>query len=610
MLLFILFSLTTGEWVETTQNDFNDGRYECNIYASHRGDGALEFVPRWDCNHDGWIDLLSVHVYGGSKIFWGSEHGYSDNHCKSYSAGIGGGAFADLNVDGYTDFVVTGPLCTHIFWGTTLGPDPTDYTRLQEAEEACFIADFNKDGYLDIAFDYADSKTAGVYWGSQHGYRDENVTHLPVIQAQHNIESADFNKDGWLDLLLPNQFGDHNTIYWGSAEGFSPSNRTEIPFLSSYIHGSSVADLDNDGWLDLVFTGNYNINQSWIYWGPSFKSSEKTTLHTGECYGGSAIADINGDSLLDVVFFRGARSGHAYQTRIQWGDRHRFTKDSYTLVGPESRASGGIIGDFNRDGYHDIFFNSYNEASPVLWGPDFEAEDATYLHGGIDHHSMAREIGNVYSREYKEVYYSSVYDTRMDLHWIETEWEDHCPGDSKVRIAIRTGAHPDDFKREITISAANDPWIETTEGQNISEVLMGCNQRYIQYRATFEYQNPAELPMLSLVRIRYEGEPLEDPLESVGNSNDDVEFSVTQEAGYSQWRISLSTATFQRVDLAIYDIRGSRVRTLLDSDGVSGTFEIIWDGRDDNERLLPRGVYFVRLSQSANVETAKVVLMR
>jgi flagellar hook assembly protein FlgD len=116
--------------------------------------------------------------------------------------------------------------------------------------------------------------------------------------------------------------------------------------------------------------------------------------------------------------------------------------------------------------------------------------------------------------------------------------------------------------------------------------------------------------MLSLVRIRYEGEPLEDPLEYVGNPNDDVEFSVAQEEGYSQWRISLSTATFQRVDLAIYDIRGSRVRTLLESDGISGTFEIVWDGRDDNEQLLPGGVYFVRLSQPANVETAKVVLMR
>jgi hypothetical protein len=609
MLLFLLFSLVNGEWVETTQKDFRDGFYECNIYASNRGGGEIEFAPRWDANNDGWIDILSVHVYGGSKIFWGSSKGFSDERETSYGAGIGAGAFADLNLDGFVDLLVTGELGSHIYWGKAGGPDSSNPSELGKGEEACFFADFNKDGYLDIAFDYANPEKAGVYWGSSSGYSDENVKYLPVTQAQHNIEAADINKDGWIDLLLPNQFGNCNTIYWGSEKGFDASKKTDIPYLSSYIHGLSVADLDADGNLDLIFTGNYEIEESWIYWGPGFESSKKTVLKTGECYGGSSVADLNKDGLLDIVFFRGAKT--SYRNIIFWGDGNRFKQNISSLFGPESRASGGLIADFNKDGKLDIFFNSYNEASPVLWGPDFSEGTATYLHGGIDHHGISREIGNIYTRQYKEFYYSSVYDTKMDLNWIEPEWEGSAPGKSSVRIAIRTGAHPDDFKGDIKLMSAGsiDKWMDITDNQRIERTLMGCNQRYIQYRLTLEYENPAELPSVSSVKISYEGTPLESP-SSVGDQGGLPELQVATNSGYSSWSVSLSSIPSVPVDLAIYDIRGIKVCTLIDGSKEPTQNRFLWSGSDDAGRVLPDGVYFVRLSQSDTLHTAKIVIMR
>ena len=90
---FIIFA---AEWVETTQYDFADGFYEVNLYASHRGDGAVEFSPRFDANNDGWIDLLTCNEAGNSKIFWGDSTGFSDFNNTYYERGYGGGTFADF----------------------------------------------------------------------------------------------------------------------------------------------------------------------------------------------------------------------------------------------------------------------------------------------------------------------------------------------------------------------------------------------------------------------------------------------------------------------------------------------------------------------------------
>lgn len=47
--------------------------------------------------------------------------------------------------------------------------------------------------------------------------------------------------------------------------------------------------------------------------------------------------------------------------------------------------------------------------------------------------------------------------------------------------------------------------------------------------------------------------------------------------------------------LAIYDVRGRRVRRLEDAPHFPGRFEVIWDGRDDAGRPVPAGVYVARL---------------
>lgn len=61
--------------------------------------------------------------------------------------------------------------------------------------------------------------------------------------------------------------------------------------------------------------------------------------------------------------------------------------------------------------------------------------------------------------------------------------------------------------------------------------------------------------------------------------------------------------------LAIYDASGRRVRVLERGSLAGGAHAPVWDGRDDDGRPLPGGVYFARLRAGAHDETRRIALV-
>ncbi|HVP36655.1 MAG TPA: FlgD immunoglobulin-like domain containing protein [Terriglobales bacterium] len=62
--------------------------------------------------------------------------------------------------------------------------------------------------------------------------------------------------------------------------------------------------------------------------------------------------------------------------------------------------------------------------------------------------------------------------------------------------------------------------------------------------------------------------------------------------------------------LTIYNIRGERVRTLLDDFRSPGNYKIIWDGKDDAGKKVASGVYFYRLKVGENSISKRMVLLK
>ncbi len=64
------------------------------------------------------------------------------------------------------------------------------------------------------------------------------------------------------------------------------------------------------------------------------------------------------------------------------------------------------------------------------------------------------------------------------------------------------------------------------------------------------------------------------------------------------------------VHLAVYDVRGRRVRVLVDEVRFPGTFEARWDGTATGGDPVASGVYLVRLRAGAEQQTARLTRVR
>lgn len=62
--------------------------------------------------------------------------------------------------------------------------------------------------------------------------------------------------------------------------------------------------------------------------------------------------------------------------------------------------------------------------------------------------------------------------------------------------------------------------------------------------------------------------------------------------------------------LKIYNVLGQLVRTLVDDEKLSGSYEVIWDGKDGQGKEVASGIYFCKLEVGNKNRTKKMVLMK
>ncbi|MCF7792842.1 MAG: T9SS type A sorting domain-containing protein [Candidatus Cloacimonetes bacterium] len=72
--------------------------------------------------------------------------------------------------------------------------------------------------------------------------------------------------------------------------------------------------------------------------------------------------------------------------------------------------------------------------------------------------------------------------------------------------------------------------------------------------------------------------------------------------------IKLELVESGKIELAIYNIKGQKVKTLLDCTTVPGTYECNWNGKDEMGKSVSSGQYIVKLQQNRK-ETAKKIMM-
>ena len=388
-----------------------------------------------DLNNDGWTDLLICNFREHysyevpSFIYWNGPDGFSLlNRTPLYEHGAQGNAISDLNGDGYLDIVITSMMGNSrgdydpnfLYLGDEKGHYTSD-NRLElpgrEAYEQAF-ADMDDDGQVDILLLNRGEVTRlanelWIYWNEDNQFNTWRLTGLPSYAAL-GVEVADLDHNGYLDIIISNgkelkqDDNGHPSpgsfIYWGSAEGWPVTARTELPVVLT--RASAVCDINNDGFLDLVFGQQGKWGEASIFLGNGtrdFPETKRKRIEGSNGSGTPGVADLNKDGLLDIAFahdknilvYYQQKDGSFPESKMQkvavqaktmcvadvnqddWldlicpyykGEGRRSAYSTILLGGadgyqlnhsiklPTNGGTGSIVSDFNRDGFADVFF--------------------------------------------------------------------------------------------------------------------------------------------------------------------------------------------------------------------------------------------------------------
>jgi len=74
--------------------------------------------------------------------------------------------------------------------------------------------------------------------------------------------------------------------------------------------------------------------------------------------------------------------------------------------------------------------------------------------------------------------------------------------------------------------------------------------------------------------------------------------------------ISFDIKEAGKVSLDIYNVKGQKVKTLLNDHREAGTHNIVWNGTDDNNRSVSSGIYFYKMKNGKFSSTKKMVLLK
>ena len=207
-------------------------------------------------------------------------------------------------------------------------------------------ADFNGDGYLDVAFTNGDVSRVSILLGNGNGTFPVAATYrtgrLPIAVA-----AGDVNGDGWPDLAVANY--EDNTVGVYLNNGLGTFTLAHTYSVGQQPRGVALSDLNGDHKLDLVVTNGGDNTISILLGNGDGTFTLAHTYSVGSNPYGLAVGDLNGDGKADVVT---ANTGDdTISVLLGNGDGTFQTQVTYvTNVGPSSVA----IADFNGDGKADL----------------------------------------------------------------------------------------------------------------------------------------------------------------------------------------------------------------------------------------------------------------
>ncbi len=210
-----------------------------NLYVSKKG--VLQRIFQYDLNHDGYVDLVFANCQNHGES--APSYVYNPDGSVSLLPGQGSvcGMVVDIDGDGYQDIVVTGhydmaaPFAsTDIYFGSPEGYSEKYHIRIPTPRaESCCSGDFNGSGKPSLVFAAPTYKTVRIFSQTSLGCMEWNgFVDFPIAAAL--VTAADLDGDGYDDLIVRSKIdATETTVYWGGPDGIRLDRKTTLPALAA-----------------------------------------------------------------------------------------------------------------------------------------------------------------------------------------------------------------------------------------------------------------------------------------------------------------------------------------------------------------------------------------
>jgi hypothetical protein len=466
-----------------------------------------------------------------SYIYHGSATGLSATGRRTSLPTLGalGAAVADLNADGFVDVVFanhhddsTHRVESFVYWGSASGFSRTARTGLPTlGAYAVAVGDLDRNGWLDLVFaNYYDGSTYNttsyVYLGGPGGYSASSRIALRTDGAL-DVCIADFDRDGYLDLLFPSYYSGSSyatttILYFGSASGPDPMRTVRLPSLGA--RGCAVADLDRDGDLDVLISNHYNGStgfvNSRIYLGTPDGPNPAAFEEFATAWAGRpSIADLDGNGWLDLIVPM-AYNGSTYRTNSRVFFNSTGGVTTRTEFYPTIGAYDVSALDWNGDGHLDLIWPSHYDGGSYRLdsqffpgspsGPRATMPSGLPTLGALG--TVSTDAGHTYDRGWVEEFVSRPFDLGAPREPTWIDWNARVPAGTRLRFQVRSA--PD------RTSLESAPWLgpdgRTDTYYERAPARLPTAHRghtFVQYRALFTMPNAAASPILERVAIHY-----------------------------------------------------------------------------------------------------------